>query len=118
MTDLRLDNNNLTGSLDFAHLSQGIANLYLGRNLFTGSIEFDNLPHSLRILSVRHNQLTGSFIAKSLSPNLTKLYAERNQFNAVAVVGSQIKATIILNESGVKEIVDEDGNDNFSGVTL
>ena len=61
---------------------------------------------------------TGSFIATNLPPELCEISAHGNNFYPIEVVGSNKKAFIKLQRSGVTSVVGESGNEKFDRVRL
>ena len=110
MKCLYLSNNRLTGGIDLTHLPNGMQNLFLSNNDLTGEVDLTNLPDSMEGLSLDHNQLSGSLVIKMMKRWIS-ISARRNQFNAVAVVDSETRAPINLQESGVTSVVDENGRE-------
>ena len=133
MEMLSLNNNGLRGTLDFAHLPGSMRRialhcndftgslvltqlpgnmkfLYLDSNHFTGSVDLSQLPESMKLLYISNNQLTGAFIATNLSESIEKIYAHLNNFEKIASVDSKTNARILLGESGVKSVIDENGS--------
>ena len=64
--------------------------------------------HGLHFLN---NQLSGSLILKRL-PGIRYINARGNNFNAVAVVYSEVYAHVNLQGSGVTSVVDENGKES------
>ena len=108
--------NRLTGTVDLTHLPQRLNILYLHHNQFSGSIDLTKLPQGMFYLNLENNCFTGAFVATDLPHRLDMLNAQGNQFFEIAVVDSQTKARIDIRESGVKAVVDENGNAKDKGV--
>ena len=116
MQYLHLQHNLFTGSIDLTKLPEDILELTLNNNRLSGSLCFAELPAKIRCINVQHNFFTGSFVATNLQPSLREICARENQFEAIAVVDSQTKAFIDLIESGVRAVVDENGNEKVGRV--
>ena len=134
MKSLYLHNNRFTGEINLSHLPDGMECLYLGKNQLRGEIDFRQLSKSMRELSLdnnqltgevdlthlsdgmlglklEHNQFSGSLILKKLPHDIRKIDVRENNFNHVAVVESKAHALIMLKESGVTSVVDENGRE-------
>ena len=106
MCALFLSKNKLTGGIDLRFLPYEMVRLYLDNNQFSGEVDFKHLLDKMVHFSLENNQLSGSFDIRVLT-NGGVINAQGNQFNAVAVVGSNVRATIKLRGSGVTSVVDE-----------
>ena len=110
MRTLHLHNNELSGSIDLSQLPDSMRHLHLSGNSFSGSIDLTHLPEGMMELSLDRNQFSGSFIAKNLPPSrFCVISARKNQFNDIAVVESQTLAEILLSDSGISSVVEENG---------
>ena len=114
--DVSLYNNQFTGSIDLTHLPQHMKYLGLHENQFAGSIDLTNLPQSMSHLYLLNNAFTGSFVAVNIPLKLRRLSASGNHFDAIAVVDSETNAQILLIDSGVKSVIDENSNAQVEGV--
>ena len=110
MEKIDLGGNQCLGSLDLTHLPETMQDLHLENNKFSGSIDVTHLPRGMRSLQLQGNQLSGSFLAMHISHSLKRLDASENNFSAKAVVDLAATANILLSESGVATVVDQDGN--------
>ena len=110
MQQLYLESNQLTDKIDLTHLPSEMEVLYLQNNQLTGEIDLTHLPDEMIYLHLKNNQFPGSFVIKTLTDG-TSLYAQGNQFNAIAVVDSNLRAIIKLEGSGVTSVLDENGRE-------
>ena len=111
MSVLQLQCNQLTGEIVLAHLPDGMESLFLNNNQFTGGIDLAQLPVDMKFLFLQKNQLTGPLVIKNLSPKMGFIDMRGNHFSAVAVVDPEAHALIMLRESGVTSVVDENGRE-------
>ena len=118
MQELHRNNNKFTGEIDLTQLPHGIISLHLYTNQFTGEMDFTHPPHGMIYLYLENNQLSGSFAIKRLPPGIRHNNARGNNFNAVVVVGSETRANISLQDSGVTSVIDENGDEKVEGVCI
>ena len=114
MKDLYLLNNRLSGSVDLTQLPRSIRSLDIEGNRFSGEIDLTRLPVGMESLILKNNLFTGSLIAKNL-PHYIQINARENNFSAIALVELQSKesnASILLRDSGVTSVIDENGDTN------
>ena len=118
MKKLSLYLNKFTGSIDLRNLPDGMRQLFLHKNQLSGSLHLSHLPREMSCVILQRNLFTGPFIATDLPPRIHEINAIGNKFDEKAVVDSKTEARILLQESGVKTVVDENGAQKVKGVSL
>ena len=76
-TDLR--NNKLTGEIDLKQLPQGMIYLYLQNNRFTGEIDLAHLPDGMVRLYLESNRFIGEIDLTQLPGEMEELYLSNNK---------------------------------------
>ena len=104
------------GSVDLTQLPESLEYLDVERNNLIGSLYLGQLPAAMRDLFLSCDSFTGSFSAANLPIELQRISAFENEFCAIAVVNSQTKAKINLEDSGVPAVFDEKGDAGVRGV--
>ena len=134
LRELYLNVNALSGSLDLTALPIFLMDLNLSDNVFSGEIDVRELPESMHTLTISNcflsgpirldalpseaihydfssNNLSGSLELPNLPERMASLNLRGNAFEpGVKVKGNVSHVTIDLRESGVDNLIDEDGN--------
>ena len=109
LEELNISSNAFTGSVALDKLPAQITEVDLSNNMFSGSIDLNNLPERLSSLDISRNAFSGEFVLTKAPQTLDEIFANRNQFCGNAIVMRNCEVQVSLEETGVKEIVDENG---------
>ena len=69
----------LRGSVDLAHIPEGMQVLDLRKNILTGEVDLTQLPNEMYALYLHDNQLTGEIDLTNLPDGMQKLFLGNNQ---------------------------------------
>ena len=81
LIDLHLDNDDLTGEVEFRCLPQSLKLCNLSSNRFFGRFDPQFLPPLIEKLYLNQNDFTGQINLTKLPPNLTDMWLEHNKFD-------------------------------------
>ena len=131
LTNLNLSLGKFSGTLNLAELPPKSKNIFLHENSFTGSVDLSHLPQTMQELSLESNQLSGEVDLSNLPPTMRRLIlsknhfcgefrilkapqdlrvnASSNDFSGVAIVERAMHEKVLLSNTNVEKIVDEDG---------
>ena len=110
VSTLNVSDNSVSGSIDLRNLPANMQLLSLHDNQLSGTICLTQLPAQMRYLQIYNNELSGSFIAMNIPPHMVLLNASQNDFSPTAMVDAGGYFQLNLRESGVKSVVDKNGN--------
>ena len=86
MSGFIFENNRLTGEINLTHLPGGMKDLRLTNNQISGTLDLTHLPDGMKSLSLASNHLTGEIDLTHLPDGMGYLYLQNNQLSGPLVI--------------------------------